>query len=74
MTQMPVMRELQPLTKPGRRGNAAKTAWSQFVATIINPDLVMVVVFCAIGLLVSANVMLHFPEVGATIVQLEQFP
>jgi hypothetical protein len=74
MTQLPVMRELQPLGKPARRGKAAKTAWYRHITMIIDPDLVMVIVFCAIGLLVTANVVLRFPDFGAMVEQLEQFP
>jgi len=38
------------------------------------PELVMVVAFCAIGLLVTANMMLRVPDFGAIVEQLEQFP
>ena len=41
------------------------SGWSRFVATITNPDLIAVVVFCTIGLLVALNLILRFPDLGA---------
>ena len=38
MAQIPMMRELQPFEKPGRRGKAAETAWYRLVAIITNPN------------------------------------
>ena len=74
MTQLPVMREHQSLGKSGRRNNGAKTAWHRLIAIGIDPELVIVVAFCAIGLLATVNVMLRIPDFGATIEQLEPFP
>lgn len=75
MAPLPVMRELQPLQKSaGSHAGAAQTAWYRLVATLTNPDLIAVVVFCAIGLLVAINVILRFPDFGAMAGQLQQFP
>ncbi len=75
MTHIPTVRELQPLVKPlDRRVKAAETAWHRILATVANTDLIMIVIFCAIGFLVTVNVVLRFPDFGATIEQLEQFP
>lgn len=35
------------------------TVWSRIVATISNPDLIAIGIFCAIGLLATANLMLN---------------
>jgi hypothetical protein len=43
--------------------------WSWLVTAIKNPNLVVVAVFCTIGLLASVNVMLRFPDFGAIIAQ-----
>ena len=39
--------------------------WSRFIATITNPDLITVVVFCTIGLLVALNLILRSLDFGA---------
>ena len=38
-----------------------------------NPDLTAIVLFCTIVLLVTINVMLRFPDLGAIIAQYNQF-
>ena len=40
---------------------------------LADPGLQVVVIFCALGLLVSACVMLRYPEFGAIIAQCRQF-
>ena len=35
----------------------------------LEPDLSVVLIFCAIGLLATFNLILHFPELGAIIAQ-----
>jgi hypothetical protein len=74
MTQLPTRRELQPLTRPGnRRIKSAETVWHRFVATITNPDLLTIIAICAIGLLITINVILRFPDLGALIERYNQF-
>jgi hypothetical protein len=74
MTQVPLRRELQPLMKPAsRRVKSAGTVWHRLVTAITNPDLIMIVAFCAIGLLTTINVMLRFPDLGALIERCNQF-
>jgi hypothetical protein len=52
---------------------AKKSAtWSWLVAAR-DSDLSAVAIFCAIGLLVTINVMLRFPAPGAIIAQYNQF-
>ena len=70
MTQFPMRRELQPSTKHvGRRIKVAETVWSR----LVNPDFIVIVIFCAIGLLLTINVILRFPELGALIERYNQF-
>jgi hypothetical protein len=40
---------------------------------LLNPDFLVVAAYSAIGLLVMLNAVLHFPELGALIVQFNQF-
>jgi hypothetical protein len=59
-----VRRELPPLEKPHRRGEAAKPEWHRLVALITNSELVTVAAFCALGLLVTAMWCVVFPILG----------
>jgi hypothetical protein len=72
MRRAPVIRELQPLWKSDPR--PARTGWSRFVAAITNPDLIAMVFFCTIGFLITINIVLRFPDFGASMEQLQQFP
>jgi hypothetical protein len=78
MARSPVRRELQPLRKSTRRRSEATwatwAAWRRLVATLSDPDLIMVTAFCVIGLLVMLNLALRVADFGALAVQLEQFP
>jgi hypothetical protein len=52
----------------------AAPAWSWLVATLNDTNLIAVVLFCLIGLLVTAVVMDHFPDhLGAIIEQYNAF-
>jgi hypothetical protein len=54
----------------------AKKAGSErsWLATALgDPDLIVIVQFCAIGLLVTLIAMLSFPNLGAIIAQYNQF-
>jgi hypothetical protein len=42
-------------------------------AELKDPDLIAVALFCAIGLLVTINVILRSPDLGAIITQYSQF-
>jgi hypothetical protein len=46
---------------------------SRFVKVINDPNLSVAVLFCLIGLLITAVVMLRFPDLGAIIAQYNQF-
>jgi hypothetical protein len=70
----PKSREPQAQEIPAnRRVKALEIARYRLVATITDRDLIMVVTFCAIGLLVTVNVILRFPDL-LSVESLEQFP
>ena len=46
---------------------------SQLAAGINNSDLIATALFCVIGLLITAVVLLRFPSFGAIIAQYNQF-
>jgi hypothetical protein len=46
---------------------------SRFAAAINDSNLIAIALFCAIGLLVTAIVMVHFPDFGALTAQYNQF-
>ena len=50
-------------------------AWSlsRFAAVVNDSNLVAVVLFCVIGLVMTAVFMLRFPDLGAIIAQYNQF-
>jgi hypothetical protein len=71
---MTMTRELQPLLTPIGRAKTA-TNLSRHLETILtSPDLTAVVMFCAIGLLITAAVILYVPDLGAMTEQFLQYP
>jgi hypothetical protein len=74
MSQLPVIRKLQPLEESkGRDVNEAPSQWPEFFAIFSNPDLPMIIAFCLLGLLLTLNLILRFPDFGAVIEQYNQF-
>lgn len=74
MSQLPVIRKLQPLEKSkGRPVNEAPSQWAELFAVFSNPDLPMIIAFCLIGILLTLNLILRFPDFGAVIEQYNQF-
>ena len=55
------------------RAKEAKPEWSRPATTLVDPDLIATVQFCAVGILVTLIVMLCFPDFGAIIEQYNQF-
>jgi hypothetical protein len=55
------------------RAKKAAPEWSWRAKAHIDPDLIAIVQFCAIGLLVALIVMLSFPDLGALLEQYNQF-
>lgn len=68
MTQQRFVRRPQALAK--RR---QATAWDWLVERLDNPDLQATAAFCLIGLLVTLNLMLFFPDLGVLVAQYNQF-
>jgi hypothetical protein len=74
MTLLPEARQSPPPAKStARPASIAKAAWLQAVAAIMTPDLSAVIAFCLIGFLLTLNLMLRFPNLGAVIAQYNQF-
>ena len=55
------------------RAKKATSSWSWLAAAVKDPSLIAIVIFCAIGLLITLNLMLRFPDFGALIAQYNQF-
>lgn len=53
----------------------AQKAWSlsRFAAVIDDSDLIAILLFCVIGLMITAVVMLRFPNLVTLIAQFNQF-
>jgi hypothetical protein len=67
-------RLLQFLVNPAnRQAEKTGTEWSRLVTAIANPELHAVIAFCLIGLLLTLNLILRFPDLGAIIEQYNQF-
>jgi hypothetical protein len=53
---------------------ALQMTWDRIVAATTNPDLIAVMLFCAIGLLIALNLILRFPDAGLLVEQYKVFP
>jgi hypothetical protein len=76
---MPMRGELPPITarpypRIATRSSAAERAVWRTFAALSNRDLHAVVAFCAIGILLSLNIILRFPDFGAQVAALAVFP
>jgi hypothetical protein len=66
MTQLSLRRELRTSPKSATSSApAAGTGSSQLIATLTNPDLITIVVFCTIGLLVALNLIFRLSDLSA---------
>jgi hypothetical protein len=50
------------------------TASDQIVASLANPDLIAVLIFCSIGLLVTSTLPFAIPDFGEMSASFQQFP
>lgn len=66
MHPTPVTRRLQPLVKTGGP-RPTDTHWSQLLTELTDANFVTIAIFCAFGLLLTANVIMRFPEFGAVL-------
>lgn len=76
---MPMRGELPPVgtrsyTRTSTRSLAIERALSQIAAVLVDRDLHAVAAFCAVGLLLTLNVVLRFPDFGAQVAALVVFP
>jgi hypothetical protein len=74
MSQSPVIRKLQTLEdSKGHIVNETASRCAAFFAIFSNPDLPTIVAFCLLGLLLTLNFILRFPDLGAVIEQYNRF-
>jgi hypothetical protein len=60
-----------PTNASGLHAQKASPSW--FAKAITDPNLIATVLFCVIGLGITAVVMFRFPNLGAMMVQYNQF-
>ena len=71
----PITQNLQSSTKPaGLYAAAIKALWGRLVALLSDPVLLAVSVFCVIGLLITLNLIIRFPDFTAVSEQFQQYP
>ena len=63
----------QSLIKPTDRRMLRTETESQLATGIANPELHAVIAFCLVGILLTLNFILRFPDFGAIIEQYNQF-
>ena len=76
---MPMRGELPPGTvrsyaRSPARMSAAERALARIGSVLLDRDLHAVVAFCAIGILLTFNIILRFPDFGAQVASLAAFP
>jgi hypothetical protein len=72
---MPMRSELPDLAlRSDTRAMEMGTGSSRIVAAMSNRDLQAVAAFCAIGLLITIDAILRFPDFGQIFAQLALFP
>lgn len=55
------------------RTKKTTSPWPWLAAAVKDPSLIAIVSFCVIGLLITHNLILRFPDLGALIAQYNQF-
>jgi hypothetical protein len=73
---MPMRGELPPISTRdyAHRPSALENAWSRLAEVLGNSDLQAVAIFCTIGLLLTFNAIVRFPEFGLRVAELAVFP
>jgi hypothetical protein len=75
MIHLPVTHNARRSTKSVLRGSDdAKSTADRLRAAMAGPNLFVVLAFCAIGLLVTLNLIFRFPDFGISVEQLAQSP
>ncbi len=72
MAHLPAMQSAPRATKSAPRPAQTVTTGSRLLAAMTDRDLITVVIFCGIGILVTVNVILRFPDFGARLQELSQ--
>jgi hypothetical protein len=70
---MPMRGELPTIARPTAPPSPVRTAWSHFVSAVSDPELHTIVAFCLIGILVTLNIALRFPDFGGLVADLGSF-
>jgi hypothetical protein len=73
MAHLPVLQNSPRSTKSAARAEQTGTIGSRLLATMSDRDLIALVIFCGIGILLTVNVILRFPDFGIRLQELAQF-
>jgi hypothetical protein len=74
MNYISMRNERRILVNPTDRRAAQKVvAWDRIIATLTEPDFLALVMFCAIGCLVTFALARTFPSIGQVVESLQQF-
>ena len=73
---MPMRCELQPISTRdyAQRPSSIENRLSRAAAIVFKSDLQAITIFCAIGLLLTVNVIVRFPDFGIQLAELSVFP
>lgn len=73
---MPMRGELRPVSTRNyaQRPSSIENAWSRAGAIAFKSDLQAVAILCVIGLLLTINVIVRFPDFGLQLAELSVFP
>ena len=73
---MPMRGELQPISTRdyAQRPSSIESGLSRVAAIVFKSDLQAVAIFCVIGLLLTVNVIVRFPDFGLQLAELSVFP
>jgi hypothetical protein len=74
MTHLPMTHDAPHAIKSSIRGHDnVKSAGDWLRVATADPNLFIILAFCAIGLLVTLNLMFRLPDFGVSVEQLTQF-
>lgn len=72
---MPMRGEIQvSVARPCSRESRVDKVWAWIVAAIENPEFLMIILFCTVGLWLTFYFIQFFPDYGAMAASLEAFP
>lgn len=73
---MPMRGELRPISTRdyAQHPSSIENALSRVAAIAFKSDLQAVAIFCVIGLLLTVNVIVYFPNFGLQLAELSVFP